>query len=163
MLLPPPKQAIPHSELAKRRQDETSKAPLEHNSSVPAAANVDGPSALFDILSSHTPIDHPICDDCAKGIEQQLIRAKEDAEVEKAAYERWEEMTAVGIPGDPSHMGPLSTEEEQELREEESRMREELEGMTRDLKLLEQEEARLVDEEKALKEEEAQMEEEERR
>lgn len=173
VLLPPPAKqpslrpsaSSTGGQVRSRERTDSSLAAAATTSATPSLARQadDAPSSLFNTLSSHTSIDHPLCEECARGLEQQFIRAREDAILERQAYERWEELVAIGIPGDPSGMGPLSVEEDQESREEEKRMKEELEAMTRDLEILEKEEARLKEDEKTLRQEEVEVEEEEKR
>lgn len=162
----------------------TSSEPSVATPSSPPPSALNLTSALFDLISSKTPVDHPICEDCAKRLQEMLQDQLDDLQRERDAYiyyekewtqrmkryknlerEREEGNGENGFNSENENDAyrPLTDEEWLELEEEKRKLNLEYKEMVNELARLEDEEAKVKEEERLLEEQEKRLLDEETR
>ncbi|KAI0759819.1 APG6-domain-containing protein [Trametes elegans] len=113
---------------------------------------------LFNLLSSRTELDHPLCAECAHILLETLARQLEETKKERDGYIAFEKEVKKERDREGSGVGRLEAEAKIErLKEEERLAVEQLKTAEREHQQLEEELKSLEREEKALEEEEAEF------
>jgi beclin 1 len=104
---------------------------------------------LHHLLSSRTPLSHPLCIDCTTLLQSLLQKQLEEVQKERDAYIAFERDVAQTSQGSPEEL--LALEKElAELETEEARAKQELRDGEADLKQAEAEEESLKQEDEEL-------------
>lgn len=105
---------------------------------------------LHHLLSSRTPLSHPLCTDCTTLLQGLLQKQLEEVQKERDAYIAFERDVAQTSQGSPEELAALE-QELAELEEEEGRAKQELRDREADLK-------RAIADEDRLKREDSELE-----
>jgi beclin 1 len=137
---------------SKKAPPQKEAVPLKQSDSINLSAEMERSLRLWDILSSRSDIDHPICSECTDllltGLQQRQITANR----ERQAYSDFLKKAKEGVP---------SEEEQRQAREALASAKQQEQKALEELEALEAEKAAMEEEMAALNREEAELEEEE--
>ena len=83
---PPTLNVTSHSSTSKKQNSQAQSSPLENNSQQSLSYKIDANTRLFEILSSRSDIDHPICTECTDLLLSQLNNRLLASTKERDAY-----------------------------------------------------------------------------
>lgn len=135
----------------KKAPEKDSKSPDQHDSTS-LSTEIERSLRLWEILSSRSDIDHPVCSECTDLLLAGLQQRQTTANRERQAYAEFLKKAKEGVP---------SQEEQRQAREALAAAKQQEEKALRELEALEAEKTAMEEEIAALNREEAELEEEE--
>ncbi|THW96921.1 APG6-domain-containing protein [Aureobasidium pullulans] len=136
---------------SKKAPEKDSKSPDQHDSTS-LSTEIERSLRLWEILSSRSDIDHPVCSECTDLLLAGLQQRQTTANRERQAYAEFLKKAKEGVP---------SQEEQRQAREALAAAKQQEEKALRELEALEAEKTAMEEEIAALNREEAELEEEE--